>query len=99
MEVCVGFFFFQTEYGIRHDLVTGVQTCALPIPSEELFLDDITTGASNDFKQATELARSMVTEYGMSDLGPIRYESNDGENVFLGRDFNKSKNDSDQLSL
>ena len=66
--------------------------------SEELFLDDITTGASDDFKRSTELARSMVTEYGMSDLGPIRYEVS-SENVFLGRDYNKSKNYSDQVAL
>ncbi len=67
--------------------------------AEELFLDDITTGASDDFKHATSLARSMVTEYGMSDLGPIRYESNSSENVFLGRDYNKTKNYSDQVAL
>ncbi len=67
--------------------------------AEELYLDDITTGASNDFKNATELARSMVTEYGMSELGPIRYESSTGENVFLGRDYNKTKNYSDQVAL
>ncbi len=67
--------------------------------AEELFLDDITTGASDDFKRATGLARSMVTEYGMSDLGPIRYESNSSENVFLGRDYNKTKNYSDQVAL
>ncbi len=66
--------------------------------SEELFLDDITTGASDDFKRATELARSMVTEYGMSDLGPMRYEVS-SENVFLGRDYNKTKNYSDQVAL
>lgn len=67
--------------------------------AEELFLDDITTGASDDFKRSTEMARSMVTEYGMSDLGPIRYESTSGENVFLGRDYNKTKNYSDQIAL
>ncbi len=67
--------------------------------AEELFLDDITTGASDDFRRSTEMARSMVTEYGMSDLGPIRYESTSGENVFLGRDYNKTKNYSDQIAL
>lgn len=67
--------------------------------AEELYLDDITTGASDDFKRSTELARSMVTEYGMSDLGPIRYESSSSENVFLGRDYNKTKNYSDQVAL
>ena len=41
----------------------------------------------------------MVTEYGMSDLGPIRYEQNTSENVFLGRDYNKTKNYSDQVAL
>ena len=41
----------------------------------------------------------MVTEYGMSDLGPIRYEQNQSENVFLGRDYNKTKNYSDQVAL
>jgi len=67
--------------------------------AEELFLDDITTGASDDFRRSTEMARSMVTEYGMSDLGPIRYENTSGENVFLGRDYNKTKNYSDQIAL
>ncbi len=67
--------------------------------SEELFLGDVTTGASDDFKHSTNLARSMVTEYGMSDLGPIRYEQNQSENVFLGRDYNKTKNYSDQVAL
>ncbi len=67
--------------------------------AEELFLDDITTGASDDFKHSTRLARSMVTEYGMSDLGPMRYEMEESDNVFLGRDLNKSKNYSDQVAL
>ena len=67
--------------------------------SEELFLGEITTGASDDFKKATNVARSMVTEYGMSDLGPMQYEQQSGENVFLGRDYNKSKNYSDQVAL
>ena len=67
--------------------------------AEELFLGDVTTGASDDFKRSTNLARSMVTEYGMSDLGPIRYEQNQSENVFLGRDYNKTKNYSDQVAL
>ena len=67
--------------------------------SEELFLGEITTGASDDFKRATNVARSMVTEYGMSDLGPMQYEQQSGESVFLGRDYNKSKNYSDQVAL
>ncbi len=55
--------------------------------AEELIFDDITTGASQDIKQATEIARSMVTKYGMSDrIGLINYDDNDGE-VFIGRDL------------
>ena len=66
--------------------------------SEEMFLNEISTGASDDFKKATNIARSMVTEYGMSDLGPMQYEEQNGS-VFLGRDYGKSKNFSDQVAL
>ena len=67
--------------------------------AEELFLHELTTGASDDFKKATNIARSMVTEYGMSDLGPMQYEQK-SEGVFLGRDYtNRSKNFSDQVAL
>jgi cell division protease FtsH len=53
--------------------------------AEELFMNQMTTGASNDFRQATDMARRMVTEWGMSDaLGPMVYSENEGE-VFLGR--------------
>ena len=66
--------------------------------AEELKFKEVTTGAHNDFEQATKIARSMVTEYGMSDLGPIQLEQNEGS-VFLGRDYNKSKNFSDAVAL
>ncbi len=66
--------------------------------AEELFLGEITTGASDDFKKATNIARSMVSEYGMSELGPMQYEQK-SEGVFLGRDYNKTKNYSDQVAL
>jgi len=65
--------------------------------SEELNFNDVTQGASNDFEQATKIARAMVTEYGMSDLGPIQYEQQSGS-VFLGRDYLKDKNFSDQVA-
>ena len=66
--------------------------------SEEHFLHEISTGASDDFKKATRLARSMVTEYGMSDLGPTQYEEQ-GKDVFLGRDYAKNRDFSDQVAL
>ena len=58
--------------------------------SEEVFFDDITTGAHNDIEKATRIARLMVTEFGMSNLGPIQYEKNSGS-VFLGRDYTNSQ--------
>ena len=62
--------------------------------SEELNFGEITTGAHNDFEKATKIARAMVTEYGMSDLGPVQLEQQ-SESVFIGRDYNKSRNFSD----
>ncbi len=59
--------------------------------AEELTFGEVTTGAQDDFKKATNIARRMVTEFGMSDLGPIMYEE-PAENTFLGRDYNKNKN-------
>ncbi|MEG0034122.1 MAG: ATP-dependent zinc metalloprotease FtsH [Bacilli bacterium] len=66
--------------------------------SEEVFFDDISTGASNDIEMATHIARLMVVEYGMSSLGPIQYEQPNG-NVFLGRDYtNTSRNFSSDVA-
>ena len=60
--------------------------------AEELFMHQMTTGASNDFERATQMARDMVTRYGMSDaLGPMVYGENEGE-VFLGRSVTTHKN-------
>lgn len=60
--------------------------------AEEVFMDQMTTGASNDFERATELARQMVTQWGMSEtLGPMVYGENEGE-VFLGRSVTTHKN-------
>lgn len=58
--------------------------------SEEVFFDDVSTGASNDIERATQIARAMVVEYGMSSLGPIQYETNGGS-VFLGRDYTSNQ--------
>ena len=65
--------------------------------SEELVFGEVTTGAHNDFEKATKIARAMVTEYGMSSLGPVQYEHQESS-VFLGRDYNKSRNFSSQIA-
>ena len=65
--------------------------------AEEVVFGEITTGAHNDFEKATKIARSMVTEYGMSDLGPLQFEQKDGS-VFLGRDYNKSQHFSNEVA-
>lgn len=62
--------------------------------AEEIQFKEITTGAHDDFKKATKIARSMVTEYGMSKLGPMMLEEPSG-NTFLGRDYTKNRNISD----
>ena len=65
--------------------------------AESLTLDDISTGASNDIMRATEIARDMVTKYGFSEkLGPVNYS--DSDEVFLGRDFSKSKSYSEGIA-
>ncbi len=66
--------------------------------AEEMMFDEVTTGAHNDFEQATKIARAMVTEYGMSSLGPVQLEQQEGS-VFLGRDYNKSRNFSGQVAF
>jgi cell division protease FtsH len=67
--------------------------------SEEVFFDDISTGAHNDIEVATRIARAMVVEYGMSSLGPIQYEQVGG-NVFLGRDYTSAqRNFSQEVAL
>ena len=66
--------------------------------AEELIFHDITTGASQDIKQATQMARAMVTQYGMSEkVGMIQYGGDEDE-VFIGRDFGHTKNYADQTA-
>lgn len=82
----------------KEELLEQITTLLAGRVSEELFLDEISTGATDDIKRSTKIARSMVTEYGMSDLGPVQYEHR-SEDVFLGRDYTKSRNFSDQVAL
>ena len=86
--------FLHTEAHLKAE-ITGLLAGRI---AEKLVFDQVTTGAHNDFQKATYIARAMVTEYGMSSLGPIQYERNTG-NVFLGRDYMTDKNFSDQVAL
>ena len=65
--------------------------------AEEIKFHDVTTGASNDFEKATELARRMVTQYGMSDLGPIQF-GRGSHQIFLGRDLVEERNYSEEVA-
>ena len=70
----------------RSDLIAQITGYMGGRVEEELKFGDITTGASNDIQEATKIARSMVMHYGMSELGCIQYDQNNGS-VFLGRDY------------
>ena len=85
--------FFETKQGLL-DKITGFLGGRV---AEELCFNEISTGAHNDFQQATKIARAMVTQYGMSDMGTVQYE-NGGGNVFLGRDYLAEKNFSDAVA-
>ena len=83
-----------TKKELEEQIITSLSGRA----SEQYYLKEISTGASDDLKRATKIARSMVTEYGMSSLGPMQFEHRN-ESVFLGRDYNQTKNFSDQVAL
>ncbi len=82
----------------KNDLLARITSYMGGRTAEEMFFDDVTTGAVNDIEQATNIARDMVTLYGMSDLGLIKYDSGN-ENVFLGRDYNSPSNVSGQVAF
>ncbi|MCI5774130.1 MAG: ATP-dependent zinc metalloprotease FtsH [Erysipelotrichaceae bacterium] len=82
----------------KKDLLATITSYLGGRSAEELFFDDITTGAVNDIERATNLARDMVTLYGMSTLGPVKYDGGSG-NVFLGRDYNAPSNVSGQVAF
>ena len=82
----------------KNDLLATITSYMGGRVAEETFFDDVTTGASNDIERATNIAKDMVTLYGMSDLGPIKYNSA-SQNVFLGRDYNSPNNVSGQVAF
>ena len=84
---------FQT----KNEMIGEITTLLGGRVAEQLVLEDISTGASNDLERATKIARSMVTKYGFSEkLGPVVY--GDQNEVFLGRDFTQSRNYSEQIA-
>ena len=88
----------EKAHTTKTELLETICTLLAGRVTESLVFNEITTGASNDIERATKIARSMVTEYGMSDLGPMQLEQNESS-VFLGRDYNKSRNFSDQVAF
>jgi cell division protease FtsH len=81
----------------RSDLLTDIAKAMGGRAAEDIKFGQFTTGASNDIKQATEMARAMVCRYGMSKLGPINFGQK-SENPFLGRDFGESRNFSETVA-
>jgi cell division protease FtsH len=81
----------------REELIAQITMALGGRLAEEIEFGDVTTGASNDFEKATELARRMVTQYGMSELGPIQY-GRGAHQVFLGRDIGEERNYSEEVA-
>ena len=86
-------------YATRTELLSELRTLLGGRVAEELVLSEISTGATNDLERAKELARKMITSYGMSEaLGPITFGSSQNHQVFLGRDISKERNYSEEVA-
>jgi cell division protease FtsH len=87
----------DVNYQTKNEMIGEITTLLGGRVAEQLVLDDISTGASNDLEKATKIARNMVTKYGFSEkLGPVVY--GEQAEVFLGRDFTQSRNYSEQIA-
>lgn len=87
------------SYATRSQLLDQLKTLLGGRVAEEVVLKEISTGASNDLQRATQLVRSMITQYGMSEvLGPITYGQGQDHQVFLGRDFNNQRDYSEDIA-
>ena len=89
----------ETYLSTKKELLHTISGLLAGRVAEEKIFGEVTTGAHNDFEKATKIARAMVTEYGMSDLGPVQFEQRESGNVFLGRDYTKSRNFSSQVAF
>ena len=88
----------ETFLSTKKELLENISGLLGGRVAEEIEFNEITTGAHNDFEKATKIARAMVTEYGMSELGPVQFEHQESS-VFLGRDYNKTRNFSSQVAF
>ena len=87
------------SYATRSELLDKLKTLLAGRVAEEVVLKEISTGAQNDIQRATQMARSMIMEYGMSKhLGPIAFGDSSDHQVFLGRDFNNQRNYSEEVA-
>jgi len=87
------------SYATRSELMDKLKTLLGGRVAEEVVLKEISTGAQNDIQRASQLVRSMITQYGMSDvLGPISFGEGQDHQVFLGRDFNHQRNYSEEVA-
>jgi cell division protease FtsH len=87
------------SYATRSELIDQLKTLLGGRVAEEVILKEISTGAQNDIQRASQLVRSMITQYGMSDaLGPIAFGESQDHQVFLGRDFNHQRNYSEEVA-
>ncbi|MEJ6952145.1 ATP-dependent zinc metalloprotease FtsH [Natronospora cellulosivora (SeqCode)] len=89
----------ETDYHTKKEWLDEVTSLLGGRAAEEIFLDDISSGASNDMERATQIVRSMVTEYGMSEkLGPLTLGQKHDKQVFLGRDISRQRNYSEKVA-
>ena len=87
------------NYATRSELLDRLKVAMGGRVAEEVVLKEISTGASQDIKQASQIVRSMIMQYGMSDvLGPVAYGESQNHQVFLGRDFNHQRNYSEEVA-
>ncbi len=87
------------SYATRSELMDRLKVAMGGRVAEEVVLQEISTGASQDIQQASRIVRSMIMQYGMSDvLGPIAYGESQNHQVFLGRDFNQQRNYSEEVA-
>ena len=87
------------SYETRSELMDQLKTLLAGRVAEEVVLKEISTGAQSDIQRASRVVRSMITQYGMSEvLGPISFGEGEGHQVFLGRDFNQQRNYSEEVA-